>query len=173
LATPMLRQYRAIKDQHPDAIIFFRLGDFYEMFYKDAEVASAVLGLTLTGRGKGENRVPMCGFPHHAAAGYIAKLLDAGYKVAVADQTEDPAQAAALVRREVVRVITPGTVYEDELLAGAETRYLAAVAFKKNEWAAARLDLAGGSFEVWPGLDAARAASVVSPWKAAELVAEE
>ncbi len=173
MATPMLRQYRAIKDRYADAIIFFRLGDFYEMFYKDAEVASSVLGLTLTGRGKGENRVPMCGFPHHAAAGYIAKLLDAGYKVAVADQTEDPAQATALVRREVVRVISPGTVYEDELLAGAETRYLAAVAFKKNEWAAARLDLAGGSFEVWPGLDAAGAASAVNPWKAAELVAEE
>ena len=173
MTTPMLRQYHAIKERYPDAIIFFRLGDFYEMFYGDAEAASALLGLTLTGRGKGENRVPMCGFPHHAATGYVAKLLDAGHKVAVADQTEDPAQTEELVRREVVRVITRGTVYEDELLAGSETRYVAAVAFKRNRWAAARLELAGGSFEVWPALDAAAAASLVASWRAAEVLAEE
>jgi DNA mismatch repair protein MutS len=173
MTTPMLRQYRAIKERYPDAIIFFRLGDFYEMFYDDAEVASSLLGLTLTGRGKGENRVPMCGFPHHAATGYVAKLLDAGRKVAIADQTEDPAEAKQLVRREVVRVITPGTVYEDELLAGSETRYVAAVALKRNRWAAARLDVAGGSFEVWPALDAAAAAALVASWGAAEVLAED
>jgi DNA mismatch repair protein MutS len=172
MTTPMLRQYRAIKERYPDAIIFFRLGDFYEMFYEDAEVASDLLGLTLTGRGKGENRVPMCGFPHHAATGYVAKLLDAGRKVAVADQTEDPAQAAKLVRREVVRVITPGTVYEDELLAGSETRYVAAIACRRDGWAAARLDLAGGSFEVWPRLEAAAVAPLVASWGAAEILAE-
>jgi DNA mismatch repair protein MutS len=172
MATPMLRQYRSIKDRYPDAIIFFRLGDFYEMFYEDAEVASDLLGLTLTGRGKGENRVPMCGFPHHAATGYVAKLLDAGRKVAVADQTEDPAQAEKLVRREVVRVITPGTVYEDELLAGSETRYVAVIAVKRDGWAAARLDLAGGSFEVWPALEAAAVAPLVASWGAAEVLAE-
>jgi len=173
MSTPMLKQYRAIKDQNADAIIFFRLGDFYEMFYDDAEVASAVLGLTLTGRGKGENRVPMCGFPHHAASGYVAKLLQAGYKVAVADQTEDPALAKDLVRREVVRVITPGTVYEDELLDGAETVYLASVAHKRNAWAAARLDVAGGSFEVWPRLTPEAAAALLASWDPAETLAEE
>ncbi|UCH77616.1 MAG: DNA mismatch repair protein MutS [Candidatus Coatesbacteria bacterium] len=173
MSTPMLKQYRAIKDRNADAIIFFRLGDFYEMFYDDAEVASDVLGLTLTGRGKGENRVPMCGFPHHAASGYVAKLLQAGYKVAVADQTEDPAQAKDLVRREVVRVITPGTVYEDELLDGAETVYLASLAHKRNTWAAARLDVAGGSFEVWPRLPAEAATALVSSWHPAETLAEE
>ncbi len=173
MTTPMLRQYRAIKDRYPHAIIFFRLGDFYEMFYEDAEVASALLGLTLTGRGKGENRVPMCGFPHHAATAYVAKLLEAGYKIAVADQTEDPAEAVNLVRRDVVRVITPGTVYEDELLAGSETRYVAAVAIKRNKWAAARLDLAGGSLEVWPSLNAAAASSLIASWGAAEVIAED
>jgi DNA mismatch repair protein MutS len=173
MSTPMLDQYRAIKNQFPDAIIFFRLGDFYEMFYEDAEVASSVLSLTLTGRGKGENRVPMCGFPHHAATGYVAKLLDAGYKVAVADQTEDPARAEKLVRREVVRVITPGTVYEEELLAGTEVRYVAAVAFKNNTWAAARLDVAGGSLEVWPALTPGDAAPLVASWKPAEIIAED
>jgi DNA mismatch repair protein MutS len=173
MSTPMLDQYRAIKNQYPDAIIFFRLGDFYEMFFEDAEVASSALGLTLTGRGKGDNRVPMCGFPHHAAAGYVAKLLDAGFKIAVADQTEDPAQAEKLVRREVVRVITPGTVYEDEFLARAETRYVAAAACKDGRWAAARLDVAGGSLEVWPALPARAAAQLIASWNAAEIIAED
>jgi DNA mismatch repair protein MutS len=115
----------------------------------------------------------MCGFPHHAATGYVAKLLDAGHKIAVADQTEDPAQAEKLVRREVVRVITPGTVYEEELLGATETRYVASVAFKNNEWAAARLDLAGGSLEVWLDVPAEAAASLVASWKAAEIIAED
>jgi len=172
MSTPMLRQYRALKERHPDAIIFFRLGDFFEMFYEDAHLASGLLGLTLTGRGKGENRVPMCGFPHHAAAGYVAKLLAAGHKVAVAEQTEDPALTTELVRRDVVRVITAGTVWEDELLPRAEVRYLAALASRRDEWAAARLELAGGGFEVWPGLSAAAAAAVVGSWGAAEILAE-
>ncbi len=93
MSTPMLRQYRALKERYPDTIIFYRLGDFYEMFFEDAEIASRLLNLTFTGRGQGENRIPMCGFPHHAANTYIPKLLAAGLKVAVAEQTEDPALA--------------------------------------------------------------------------------
>ena len=173
MTTPMLRQYHALKQQYADAVIFFRLGDFFEMFYEDAEVASRVLGLTLTGRGKGENRVPMCGFPHHAVATYVAKLLAAGFKIAVAEQTEDPALAKDLVRREVIRLITPGMVWEDALLGPAETRYAAAVAFKRNRWAAARLDLAGGGFEVWPVPSPAAAAALVASWRPAEVLAEE
>lgn len=169
----MLRQYQGIKERYADAIILFRLGDFFEMFYEDAKVASGLLGLTLTGRGQGANRVPMCGFPHRAAAGYVAKLLAAGYKVAVAEQTEDPSLAKDLVRRDVVRVITPGTVWEDELLPTQETRYVAAVACKKGRWAGARLDFSTGEFEVWPEIPGDALGDVAAGWGAAELLVEE
>ena len=116
-STPMLRQYLAIKEQYPDAILFYRMGDFYEMFFQDAETASRVLEITLTSRNKNdESPVPMCGVPHRAAAGYIARLIERGFKVAVCDQVEDPAVAKGLVRREVVRVITPGMVIDEEFL---------------------------------------------------------
>jgi len=111
--TPMFRQYRSIKQDHPDAILFFRMGDFYVMFYEDAREASRALSLTLTARGKGtDNEVPMCGFPHHQLEGYGGKLVKAGFRVAVCEQVEDPREAKGLVRREVVRVLTPGTVPE-------------------------------------------------------------
>src|SRR5436309_11818597 len=103
--TPMLRQYRAIKAQHPDAILMFRLGDFYEMFYEDALVASKALSLTLTARGRGTaNEAPMCGVPFHAAEGYIARLIRQGHRVAVCDQVEDPKTAKGIVKRAVTRV---------------------------------------------------------------------
>lgn len=108
--TPLMQQYFSIKDEYPDAIVFFRLGDFYEMFGRDAEIASSVLQITLTTRDKGrENPIPMCGIPHFSAEGYITKLIRAGYKVAICEQVEDPQSAKGIVRREVVRVVTPGT----------------------------------------------------------------
>src|SRR4029077_16203565 len=122
--TPMLEQYFEIKRQVPDAILFYRLGDFYEMFFEDAEKDAPILDLVLTARGKGqENEAPMCGVPYHAADGYIAKLIKLGFRVALCDQVEDPADSKGLVRREVVRVVTPGTATES-FIVERESCYL-------------------------------------------------
>ncbi len=126
--TPMMEQYFEIKNQYKDFLLFYRLGDFYEMFFDDAILASRELGLTLTGRDCGEaERAPMCGVPFHSAEGYIGELIEKGYKVAICEQTEDPALAKGLVRREVVRIITPGTVMEKGLLSEKTNNYLASV----------------------------------------------
>ena len=115
--SPMMRQYLELKEKHKDQILFFRLGDFYEMFYEDAKIASKELELTLTGRDCGtEERAPMCGVPHHSCEAYIARLVKKGYKVAICEQVEDPATAKGIVNREVVRIITPGTVIEGSML---------------------------------------------------------
>lgn len=127
--TPMMRQYFEIKSAYRDAILFFRLGDFYEMFYEDAEIAARELSLTLTGRGKKEtgNRMPMCGIPYHAADNYILRLINKGHKVAICEQVEDPALAKGLTKREVIKVITPGTLTEEKFLANAASNYLCAI----------------------------------------------
>src|SRR5437764_2204898 len=126
--TPMLEQYFEIKRQAPDAILFFRMGDFYEMFFQDAEKAAPLLDLVLTSRNKGqENESPMCGVPYHAADGYIGKLIRHGLRVAICDQTEDPAAAKGLVKREVVRIVTPGTATES-FIVERENCYLLALA---------------------------------------------
>jgi len=127
--TPLMRQYLDIKDKHPDAVLFFRLGDFYEMFFEDAVVGARLLDLTLTTRDKGhENAVPMCGVPHHAARGYIAKLTELGHKVVMCEQVEDPKLAKGLVKREVVRIITPGITLDDDVLDPKVPRYVVALA---------------------------------------------
>jgi len=124
----MMRQYRDIKDKNSDSILFFRLGDFYEMFFEDAKLASKELELTLTGRDCGqEERAPMCGVPYHSCEAYIERLVKKGYKVAICEQTENPAQARGLVSREVVRVVTPGTVFESNMLDESRNNYLCAV----------------------------------------------
>jgi len=146
--TPMVKQYQDIKSQHKDAILFFRLGDFYEMFNEDAKIASKELELTLTGRGEGEKRMPMCGIPYHAADNYISKLLGKGYKVAICDQTEDPKFAKGLVKRDVVKVITPGTVQETRMLDEKASNYLLAVSFLKNEAGLAFIDSSTGEFKM-------------------------
>ena len=126
--TPMMEQYRAIKKENSDAFLFYRLGDFYEMFFEDAEKASRLLGLTLTGRDCGlEERAPMCGVPYHSAESYINRLIKMGFKVAICEQTEDPSKAKGLVKREIVRKVTPGTVVSDEALEGNVSNYIAAV----------------------------------------------
>ena len=127
IETPMLKQYKTIKAEYLDAILFFRLGDFYEMFLDDAKIASKELELTLTGRGKNENRIPMCGIPYHAANSYINKLITRGYKVAICEQVEDPSLAKGLTKREVIQVITPGTIFDENALEEKENNYLAAV----------------------------------------------
>ena len=126
--TPMMRQYFEIKNQHKDKILFYRLGDFYEMFFDDALVASRVLDLTLTGKNVGTSeRAPMCGVPFHSYEAYVARLIARGYKVAICEQTEDPAKAKGLVSREVVRVITPGTLTESSMLREDTNNFICAV----------------------------------------------
>ena len=127
--TPMLRQYLEIKAQYPDAILFYRMGDFYEMFFDDALTASRVLGLTLTSRsGKDEaNRVPMCGVPHHAVSGYLGKMIRAGFRVAVCEQVEDPGASKGIVRREVVRVVTPGVTLDEQTLDEKSNTFVCAL----------------------------------------------
>lgn len=121
----MMKQYFKIKEQNKDSILFFRLGDFYEMFYDDAKIASKELELTLTGRDCGQaERAPMCGVPFHSCEGYIARLVAKGYKVAICEQTEDPATAKGLVKRDIIRVITPGTVMESSMLDEGRNNYI-------------------------------------------------
>src|SRR3981081_1992008 len=127
-STPLMRQYSAIKKEHPNALLFFRLGDFYELFFDDAVLAARELQITLTSRNKEKGvAIPMCGVPYHAAEGYISKLIRRGFKVAVCEQVEDARLATKLVRREVTRVVTPGTAADSSLNA-EENNFLAAVA---------------------------------------------
>src|SRR6202047_4362191 len=127
--TPLMLQYHAVKKQHPEAMLLFRLGDFYELFYDDAVVASRILQITLTARNKEKGEaIPMCGVPYHAAENYIAKLIRAGHKVAICEQMEEPGPGKNLVRREVIRVLTPGTASGAGLVEPKENNYLAAVA---------------------------------------------
>lgn len=148
--TPMMQQYLDIKKQVPDAILFFRLGDFYEMFFEDAKLASKELEITLTGRDAGEpERVPMCGVPFHAADNYISKLIDKGYKVAICEQVEDPRAAKGIVRREVVRVVTPGTVIDGSMLNEKDNNYLLAICqVNTSTYGMAVTDLSTGLFQV-------------------------
>ncbi|MFA5100792.1 MAG: DNA mismatch repair protein MutS, partial [Candidatus Omnitrophota bacterium] len=143
--TPMLKQYQEIKAKNQNAILFFRLGDFYEMFMEDAKKACGILDVVLTSRDAGKaGRIPMCGIPFHAADAYIAKLIKAGLKVAICEQVEDPALAKGLVKRDVIKVITSGT-YIDE--ASFETRYLIALSFKDKKCAIAFTDTASGAIQ--------------------------
>lgn len=147
--TPLMKQYQDIKQRHTDAILFFRVGDFYEMFFEDAVIASKILEIALTSRDKSKkDAVPLCGIPYHAASTYIAKLIRAGKSVAICDQVEDPALAKGLVRREVVRVVTPGTLIEPELLTADENNYLASVAFTQTGCGLAFVDLSTGEFNL-------------------------
>src|ERR1700719_3870478 len=129
-ATPAMRQYLDAKQQHRDAILFFRMGDFYEMFYEDALVAARALELTLTSRSKDANGggIPMCGVPFHAADGYITRLVKKGFRVAICEQVEDPRKAKGLVKREVVRVVSPGTLTDASYLDAREPAFLMAIA---------------------------------------------
>ena len=150
----MIKQYLAIKGDYPDAILFYRMGDFYEMFFEDAETASRVLEITLTSRNKNdESPVPMCGVPHRAAATYIARLIENGYKVAVCDQVEDPATAKGLVKREVVRVITPGMIIDAEFLDARANNFILAVARAGGMSGLAYLDISTGTFRVTEAAD--------------------
>jgi DNA mismatch repair protein MutS len=146
-ATPMVRQYKELKAQHPGTLLFFRLGDFYELFFDDAVTGARELQITLTARHKESSEpIPMCGVPHHSAANYIAKLVRKGYRVAICEQTEDASKAKKLVRREVVRIVTPGTPIDPQLLEARESVFLAAVCAQGESVGAAFLDISTGEF---------------------------
>ena len=145
--TPMIRQYMAAKEQHPDAILLFRMGDFFECFFDDAVTAARELDLTLTSREKNkENAIPMCGVPHHAVRGYIRRLIAAGFKVAVCDQVEDPRKAKGIVKREITEVVTPGLITDPESLDREQGNYLLAVCRPADEVGLAYIDVSTGEF---------------------------
>ncbi len=146
--TPMMRQYFEIKEQYMDYILFYRLGDFYEMFFDDAVVASRELEITLTGRNCGlEERAPLCGIPYHAMEVYLKKLVEKGFKVAICEQVEDPALAKGIVKREVIRVITPGTVIDPDMLDASENNYIAAIEWREGLTGIAYCDITTGTFK--------------------------
>jgi len=145
-STPMMKQYQEAKNACPDAVLLFRMGDFYEMFHDDARLGSRVLNLALTSREKGENAMPMAGFPHHQLEAYVGKLIASGYRVAVCDQMEDPKLAKGIVKREVTRVVTPGTLTEDFLLNPRESNYLAGAVMDDATVGIAWIDLSTGRF---------------------------
>ncbi|MCH7557761.1 MAG: DNA mismatch repair protein MutS [Planctomycetes bacterium] len=147
--TPAMKQFHKFKQKYPDCILFFRMGDFYETFYEDAKTCSKVLGLTLTSRSKGKNPIPLAGLPYHAVDGYLKKMLQAGYKVAVCEQVEDPKTAKGVVKRDVVRIVTPGTLTDDTLLTAKEDNFLCAVSLgTKHETAISWVDISTGHFFV-------------------------
>jgi len=152
--TPMLKQYLSIKKEYADAILFYRMGDFYEMFFEDAEIASKILEITLTSRNKKDTLpVPMCGFPYRAAKGYIARLIENGHKVAICDQVEDPSIAKGLVKREVVRVITPGMIVEDDFLEEKANNYILCLVNTNDHIGIAYLDISTGLFRLSESMD--------------------
>jgi DNA mismatch repair protein MutS len=147
--TPAMKQFHQFKQKYPDCILFFRMGDFYETFYEDAKTCSKVLGLTLTSRNKGDNPIPLAGVPYHAVDGYLKKMLEAGYKVAVCEQVEDPRTAKGVVKRDIVRIVTPGTLTDDILLNAKEDNFLCAIGLgTKNNSAISWVDISTGHFFV-------------------------
>jgi DNA mismatch repair protein MutS len=176
--TPMMAQYIEIKAANPDSLLFYRMGDFYEMFFGDAEIAARALGIALTKRGKhaGED-IPMCGVPVHAADDYLQRLIKLGHRVAVCEQLEDPAEAKkrgskSVVRRDVVRLVTPGTLTEDTLLDPGRANLLVAVAKVRNEWAVAAVDISTGAFRLIEA-DATNLPSTLARLQPAEIVTGE
>ena len=171
--TPMRRQYYALKEQHRDCILFFRLGDFYEMFDEDATVAAKELDLTLTTRDRGkpqDEQTPMCGVPYHSVDSYIARLVAKGYKVAICEQMTDPALTKGLVEREVTRIVTPGTVTESCMLEESRNNYIAAVCSAQQLFGLAFCDISTGEFYVTVCADANTVTSELGRFRPSELL---
>ena len=171
----MIAQYMRVKESHPDALLFYRMGDFYEMFFEDAEVGAAALGITLTKRGKSDgDDIPMCGVPVHSVDGYLARLIGAGHRVAICEQVEDPATqkqrgGKGPLKREVIRILTPGTLTEDDLLPPRAHNYLAALGHAGETIAVAWADMSTGDFAVQE-VSAARLEGLLAMLAPAELV---
>ena len=171
--TPMKRQYNAIKAQNADSILFFRLGDFYEMFDEDARIAARELDLTLTTRDRNkpqDQQTPMCGVPYHSVDAYIARLVSKGYKVAICEQTEDPATAKGLVSRDITRIVTPGTVTESCMLEESRNNYMACLYGETKRLGLAFCDVSTGAFFVTVCADAAAAASELGRFAPSEVM---
>ncbi len=169
-STPLMRQYHSVKQQAPNALLLFRLGDFYELFYDDAVTAARELEITLTSRSKEKDQaIPMCGVPYHAAEGYIAKLIQKGYRVALCEQMEDARLTKKLVKREITRIITPGTATESSLLRSHENNYLAAVFPDGDRAGLAHVDISTGEFRVTE-IDAADAGAALETLSAREVL---
>ena len=145
--SPMMQKYLETKEEYKDCILFYRLGDFYEMFFEDAKIASKELELTLTGKDCGlEERAPMCGIPYHAVDTYLTQLVEKGYKVAIGEQVEDPKQAKGLVKREVVRVVTPGTNTATNAMEEGKNNYLMCISYVDDAYGIAVTDVTTGDF---------------------------
>ena len=145
--SPMMEKYLETKKEYPDCILFYRLGDFYEMFFDDAKLASRELELTLTGKDCGlEERAPMCGVPYHAVEPYLTKLVENGHKVAIAEQMEDPKFAKGLVKREVIRVVTPGTLTDSGALDESRNRYIMCIVYENGVFGISFADVTTGDF---------------------------
>ncbi len=171
--TPMMRQYLDIKEKHPDCVLFFRLGDFYEMFSEDARLASKELDLTLTTRDRGkekEDQTPMCGVPYHSAESYIARLVQRGYKVAICEQMEDPTAAKGLVRRDITRIVTPGTVVESSMLDESRNNYFACVFGEGGKFGLSFCDISTGAFYATVAADIDRVISELGRFAPAEVL---
>ncbi|GHU72979.1 DNA mismatch repair protein MutS [Clostridia bacterium] len=170
---PMMRQYLGMKQKYPDTIVFFRLGDFYEMFFEDAQKVSSLLDLTLTGRDAGDGtRAPMCGVPHHSATSYINRLVALGHKVAICEQMTDPAQSRGLVEREVVRIVTPGTIVDQDALDGSQSHYLLSIVVRKKRAGLAWVDVGAGDFYVLEVSDAKELSDVLASIKPVESISD-
>ena len=145
----MMQRYVELKEKYQDCLVFYRLGDFYEMFFEDAKIASKELQLALTGRDCGlSQRAPMCGVPHHSVNVYINKLLEKNYKVAIVEQLTDPKTSKGLVERDVVRVVTPGTIIEDDMLENKTNNFLLSIYLEKNKCSLAWADVSTGEFNI-------------------------
>ncbi|MEI6129070.1 MAG: DNA mismatch repair protein MutS [Planctomycetota bacterium] len=171
-STPAMAQYLAAKQQHQDALLCFRMGDFYELFFEDAKIASKALGIALTSRSKGENAIPMAGVPYRALDGYLQKLVRSGHRVAICEQMQDPKEAKGVIERQVVRVVTPGTLTEDNLLDERRPNHLVAAAVQRGRAGIAWIELSTGSFRVHE-CDAMRLSDELERIEAAELLLAE
>ena len=140
-STPAMAQYLAHKRLHPDALLFFRMGDFYELFFEDAKIASKVLGITLTSRSKGDAAIPMAGVPYRSLDGYLKRLVQKGHRVAICEQMQDPKEAKGVIERLVVRIVTPGTLTEDSLLDNSRPNHLVAITVQKDRAGLAWVDV--------------------------------
>lgn len=171
--TPMMQQYLKIKDEHPDVLLLYRLGDFYELFYDDAITASKVLEITLTSRDKKKDPIPMCGVPYHSAKGYIERLIDHGYKVAICEQMEDPKQVKGMVKREVVRIITPGTLIDDFGMEDGKSNYILALSENRGSYITAYSDISTGEINAFTTADPVILKSEIDRIRPSEIVVEE
>ncbi len=172
--TPMMQKYLETKEQYPDCILFYRLGDFYEMFFEDAKTVSEELELTLTGKSCGqEERAPMCGVPYHAVEGYLTRLVSKGYKVAICEQVEDPKLAKGLVKREVVRIVTPGTILDSQAIDETKNNYIMCIAYIADRYGVSVADVTTGDYFVTELPDGGKLKDEIQRFMPSEIICNE